>query len=1421
MKLVHNTRLSAVGGSKSDKMKDQWEKNPRQFKTGAEATKKALLRAKQLKDQQRHDLVHATSLGLFACIKKTWFCRRCLVKGTTRQITEKACEPDEWAWKKANWWLGLAGPHRQALSKACDMTEQQVEEYTDRATIVVQNARPRKDVQSEATRRKAAARKAQWRIDEGYTAEPAALPGKLNASLQMPRLNLKTSSRGGGIRKRPAAAVNAEVEESSPRNGPGSWQRDLTEEGVERQPGPQKGGWVRDLTQEGVEPNPGPSQGSRRRRCSARQGVGRLLFWQLNIASWRQRGWDLLLAAEASRVDVLFLQETRLTNSEATSINASLKGWSFFHEESLATERGNNEGGVGILVRKGLPAVKSASFQSEEGQWLRVTLPDLHVTSVYRKQRSNQCLEAFNHGLCQDLACLGRVASLALGDFNKDPLVDPLNILAAGFQGSILYPCLKTGDSDSEELREETPDAMPAPTRWETGNCIDWGITSNVQASVNLDSTRWSDHKLLQWSVSYDRVSTWRAKKLKTTSDLRKPEGLEQQEWQQLVEEQWRRLSPQLSTDVSWDWSQLSRAAEEALRAAHQEYGSNTRCTGRNYKGREATFVPVCRHHRTCPAGVPRVRTSRLRRFGRRLEHWHRHPDASLKRNIMREASYFRCPFDPCDLSALPAVRDWLKLELEASEHSQQAKRLQAWKKALNEDDGAVWKWLAKPKQGNPACGLRDAKGAVLNPEDTVKAVESFWRKHWPQAHGLQEKLATLEQLHDPGNSARGGNLHLPPVSREDLLRVLRKQKSKAAGPDGWWPQELLSWPVQALDHLACILNAVEEGASWPVPLTQWRQVHVAKPGKPPGALDSLRPISVGAAAYRAWSAVRTRQVGKWIVRHLPDSVHGGLPGRGVHTALLEPLVELEQNQRNPRRGLKYVGASDLSKAFDCLHGELSVAALRRFRVPEKLCRAWGQAWERQSRVLQLGSFCSPVAVTKVFALPQGDPASPLGLTGPLCEALQRISLTYSNPAHGRTLHRIFLDDRSWFCELRRTCLDIGRDWKHEMSLLGLGENRSKADFAVNGTAKERTQMQNELFRRGQVGEVRLRPRLLGTCLQTNRKHGTPSTSETSSLTKAKKAADWACFMPGNQGRKIKFIKQTAVAVMAAPSYVRLENLRELDKLQTKVANAYRSSGHNRHGLLHRLLDGHAASTRFRHGVVATTEVLKQCHSPAVAQAWGGTRANGPVSLARRWLKRHGWVEVAAWLWRHPLTLCTLAAQPQAGARSVQLGLGCGGRLGHELREAWRAVTWQAWFKLDRARNRFLRPLPWDHLSGRLKALQSARASLPLHLTAHGTAICTGHAVSEAAWKVMNGQAIAPCTRCGAPVPDLQHALWACPAHCATRVGPRDELERQLCWPLLAATSEKEKLRARSLLMHGALVRQCLLDARLSSERLI
>ena len=230
----------------------------------------------------------------------------------------------------------------------------------------------------------------------------------------------------------------------------------------------------------------------------------------------------------------------------------------------------------------------------------------------------------------------------------------------------------------------------------------------------------------------------------------------------------------------------------------------------------------------------------------------------------------------------------------------------------------------------------------------------------------------------------------LPPLSADALRATLRKQRHKSVGCDGWLPGEMLFWPTEALQALAGIFNSIEQGAEWPRPLLEWRQVHLAKPGRPVGLLTDTRPISVGAAAYRAWSATRVRSLGRFLTNQLPAEVHGGLPGRGVATALLEPLVEVEVAQTGAGRSLRYLGSSDLSKAFDSLHGRLATAALRRLRYPASLCQALTRAWAGQRRLFQLG-LTAPTAVTEVYALPQGDPHSPAGLTAPLAEALLRI----------------------------------------------------------------------------------------------------------------------------------------------------------------------------------------------------------------------------------------------------------------------------------------------------------------------------------------------------------------------------------------------------------------------------------------------
>ena len=204
------------------------------------------------------------------------------------------------------------------------------------------------------------------------------------------------------------------------------------------------------------------------------------------------------------------------------------------------------------------------------------------------------------------------------------------------------------------------------------------------------------------------------------------------------------------------------------------------------------------------------------------------------------------------------------------------------------------------------------------------------------------------------------------------------------------------------------------------------------------------------------------------------------------------------------------------------------------------------------------------------------------------------------------------------------------------MSLWGLGENKSKADFGVVGTASDRRNMQAELTRREQVGEVKLRPRLLGSRLHTNRARSKPQGEESDRLAEAKIMAAWGSNLPCNQARKAHFLKQSAVA--KAPTYVRLEALKALQGVQSTINTAIRSSGHARGGSLADLFLGHSACLKYRHGQVATVQVLIQSNLPV-------------LRVARRWMHRHGWRENGVFRWTHPATHETLYSCAVHGGR--------------------------------------------------------------------------------------------------------------------------------------------------------------------------
>ena len=901
-----------------------------------------------------------------------------------------------------------------------------------------------------------------------------------------------------------------------------------------------------------------------------------------------------------------------------------------------------------MLVRQGLPSVKATSWCTKEGEFLRVTLPKLHICSIYRRGGLNQSeADEFDTPIAQDISSLGNSSCLLAGDWNHEPLTSPWNVWALSFAGSLSFPTEKKTESQQDGSSQVIH--FPAPTRWESNNCIDWGITKGFETQPKLLPDKWGDHKALHWTLPGPPQAVQPVFRLRPTINLSCPEECNKEDWLDLLEKAWTDTKHYLPPDPSW--AQLCQHAERICIIALDRLGIPRQAPRNSHKGDIPVMQINTSHHRTRPDGPDSVKLARLRRLWRRMMAWHNQHIIShdLKKAILRETSWFNCPFDPLSRNDCDECFAWLSEKIKTLETHLSAKRLENWKRKIRSNEQKVWQWLRRDKQVEPVQHVLDPAGTPLDGHDLFKAIEQFWRGHWPTAPpDINENYSEL--LNNQNNLP-----DLPPLTGWDLRNMASKKKKKAAGPDGWKCEEIASLPLPMLDLFAKYINQIEQGLhGWPEPLKCWRQVLIPKPGKDHSSLDNWRPISVGSAFYRVWSAVRVQQLQNKILHLAGSDVHGGIPNRGTHTALTEPLCELQRTQSLQANGipmaqirpaLRYLGMADLTKAFDKLHSVHATASALRLGLPKQVVKAWSAAWIGQKRILQMRHSCSSFWVDSMSNLPQGDPASPLGLMCCLVEALDRIKQRFpDSPEFGRTLHRMYLDDRSWFCSRQSTCLLIAKAWKTEAENLGLDESKNKAEFAVISSRPSQARKEfTEALRAANVpGQVVIRPKILGSRISTMRNAAKQVKEETERLERAKGLTKSIQRLPMSKGKKLMFAKGAAVSLVATPVLHKLPTLQALKSIQSQVT----ACGSNTKGFLTQLLLGHTACLNFQAGKVsALFTLLQSTENPVIRQAWSGSVCNGPVSLLRKWMQRQGWTERSRWQWSHPSSGIFLAHQ--------------------------------------------------------------------------------------------------------------------------------------------------------------------------------
>eukprot|EP00969_Alexandrium_andersonii_P174326 7707622-Alexandrium_andersonii.AAC.1 len=89
------------------------------------------------------------------------------------------------------------------------------------------------------------------------------------------------------------------------------------------------------------------------------------------------------------------------------------------------------------------------------------------------------------------------------------------------------------------------------------------------------------------------------------------------------------------------------------------------------------------------------------------------------------------------------------------------------------------------------------------------------------------------------------------------------------------------------------MFRLIEGGEPWPEALSHARVVflHKAGAGVVPG---DFRLLSIASVVYRRWAAARLKDMHTWIASWLPESMHGGFPGRAADSAAYLLAAELE-----------------------------------------------------------------------------------------------------------------------------------------------------------------------------------------------------------------------------------------------------------------------------------------------------------------------------------------------------------------------------------------------------------------------------------------------------------------------------------------------------------------------------------------------
>ena len=480
---------------------------------------------------------------------------------------------------------------------------------------------------------------------------------------------------------------------------------------------------------------------------------------------------------------------------------------------------------------------------------------------------------------------------------------------------------------------------------------------------------------------------------------------------------------------------------------------------------------------------------------------------------------------------------------------------------------------------------------------EVLAGLRYFWERIWDRTEITDDQLEALQRTWGPGFQQRD----LPLPDGETWLRYMYKQRGKSAGVDGWRAEELVVLPLDHWNLLATAVASLARRGALPRDWGCIRQARIVKPNKAEALvypMSALRPVSIMTVWYRAWvSAIMTSQDAKaWQRDVLPPEQVGGKADEDVLAALV-PVAQWSKTH--------YMATLDYSKAFDYSSPRLVVAALVWCGMPSFLAHAIGSIWKNQTRWLTWHGSYLVDGVRISQSLPQGDPASPMGLNAVLSFAVRMLKNNWPN-----TKNLLFLDDRSWASPTPGDAVQVLHAWHEFSESYGLGESFSKSQFFAR-TAAMRRRFEAVL------GEVRDNIVLIGVSFRGARNRAMTS-KEQSRIQRATNIACKASILPDYSG-KLHVVTQMACSAASWGWIFRPPNVKTCRAFEV----AWRRAGlapTRSNVAMGRPLLGHVVDLNFVSGTMALSALMR-----AARQQRNIDRTSVIFKRVSTWMQKLGW----------------------------------------------------------------------------------------------------------------------------------------------------------------------------------------------------